>query len=376
MNTDSVNKRKQIIRECKRVVVKVGTRLLTDTHRIPVLIKGISKLRERGIEVILVSSGAVGIGMKELEMKKRPRKLSQIQALAATGQNKLMAIYDKECRHHGFMSAQLLLTTADLQARERHLNVLNCIDELLKKDILPIVNENDSVSIDELKFGDNDGLAALLAAMTRSNLTIILTTESGLREKNDGVLGDRISLVSRITEEMRLTASGTDNAEFSIGGMSSKLNAAKIVNSAGEYLWIADGRENNTIEKIIAGEDVGTLFIPGKRQMQARKRWIKFFSNTKGAITVDDGAAEAIRKGGRSLLPSGVLGVTGKFKRGDTLEILDTKRQIIARGLSNFNNEDCEDIIGLQSKDISSALHRDADDVIIHRNNLVLIGVN
>ncbi|WET05104.1 glutamate 5-kinase [Lentisphaerota bacterium ZTH] len=376
MNTDSVNQRKQVISECSRIVLKVGTRLLTDTHRIPILIKGISKLRNLGIEVILVSSGAVGIGMQELSISRRPRKLSQIQALAATGQNKLMAIYDKECRRHGFMSAQLLLTTADLQSRERHLNVLNCINELLKRGILPIVNENDSVSIDELKFGDNDGLAALLAAMTRSSLTLILTTESGLREKTDGVLGKRISLVEHVTDEMRQAASGTDNAEFSIGGMSSKLNAAGIINSAGEYLWIADGRRDDTIERIISGDDIGTLFIPAKRQMQARKRWIKFFSSTSGSITVDDGAAEAISKGGRSLLPSGVLKVSGRFKRGDTLEITDCKGQVVARGLSNFNSEECEKIIGLQSREISSALNRDADDVIVHRNNLALTEIN
>jgi glutamate 5-kinase len=173
MNTE----RKQIINNCKRVVIKVGTRLLTDEHRIPVLISGISKFREKGHQVILVSSGAVGIGMKELGLKKRPSKLAKIQALAAIGQNKLMSIYDDQCRKHNFKSAQLLLTTADLHARERHLNVLNCINSLLENDILPIVNENDSVSVDELKFGDNDGLAALLATMMHAELTVILTTD-------------------------------------------------------------------------------------------------------------------------------------------------------------------------------------------------------
>ncbi|MFA6717078.1 MAG: glutamate 5-kinase, partial [Victivallaceae bacterium] len=247
--------RKKIINTCKRIVVKVGTRLLTDEHRIPVLISGISKLRRKGCQVMLVSSGAVGIGMKELGIEKRPSKLAQIQALAAIGQNKLMAIYDNECRRHDFKSAQLLLTAADLHSRERHLNVLNCINSLLDNDILPIVNENDSVSVDELKFGDNDGLAALLATMTRAELTVILTTETGLRERNNnGILGERISLVKKISSGMRKAAEGTDNAEFSIGGMTSKLNAARIVNTAGEYLWIADGRENDTIDRILNGE--------------------------------------------------------------------------------------------------------------------------
>ncbi len=369
MNTE----RKQIINNCKRVVIKVGTRLLTDEHRIPVLISGISKFREKGCQVILVSSGAVGIGMKELGLKKRPSKLAEIQALAALGQNKLMSIYDDQCRKHNFKSAQLLLTTADLHARERHLNVLNCINSLLENDILPIVNENDSVSVDELKFGDNDGLAALLAAMTHAELTLVLTTESGLREKDDGVLGERISLVKQISEKMRKSAEGTDDTEFSIGGMASKLNAAKIVNLAGEYLWIADGREDDTIDKILSGEDVGTLFVPNANKMQARERWLHFFAKSTGHLVVDDGAANAICNKGSSLLPAGVKGVDGKFKRGDTVEIIDSKANIIARGLSNFDSVDAAAIAGKQSNKIFQILQRDSDDVIVHRNNLTLV---
>ncbi len=365
--------RKQIIDNCKRVVIKVGTRLLTDEDRIPVLISGISKFREKGYQVILVSSGAVGIGMKELGIKKRPSKLAEIQALAAIGQNKLMSIYDNQCRKHNFKSAQLLLTTADLYSRERHLNVLNCINSLLEKDILPIVNENDSVSVDELKFGDNDGLAALLAAMTHSELTIVLTTETGLREKDDGVLGERISVVKQISAKMRKAAEGTDNAEFSIGGMASKLNAAKIVNLAGEYLWIADGRENDTIDKILNGKEIGTLFLPNANKMQARERWLHFFAKSKGYLTVDDGAADAVCNNGSSLLPAGVKGVDGKFKRGDTVEIIDSKGRIIARGLSNFDSIDAGAIAGKQSNEIFKILQRDSDDVIVHRNNLTLV---
>ncbi|MDD5598189.1 MAG: glutamate 5-kinase [Victivallaceae bacterium] len=365
--------RRKIINTCKRVVVKVGTRLLTDEHRIPVLIAGISKFRSKGYQVILVSSGAVGTGMKELGIEKRPSKLAEIQALAAIGQNKLMAIYDNECRRHNFKSAQLLLTAADLHSRERHLNVLNCINSLLDNHILPIVNENDSVSVDELKFGDNDGLAALLATMTRAELTIILTTETGLRERNNGILGERISLVRKISSGMRKAAEGTDNAEFSIGGMASKLNAAGIVNTAGEYLWIADGREDNTIDRILNGEDVGTLFLPDADKMQARKRWLHFFAKSQGNLTVDDGAVKAICGRGGSLLPAGVVGVGGKFKRGDTVEITDTGGRIIARGLSNFDSAEAEAIAGRRSSDISRILKRDSDEVIVHRNNLILV---
>ena len=365
--------RKQIIKNCKRVVIKVGTRLLTDEHRIPILIAGIAEFRKKGCQVILVSSGAVGIGMKELGLKKRPSKLAQIQALAAIGQNKLMSIYDDQCRKYNFKSAQLLLTTADLHSRERHLNVLNCINSLLDNEILPIVNENDSVSVDELKFGDNDGLAALLATMTNSDLTVILTTESGLREKNDGVLGDRISLVKTITSKMKKSAEGTDNAEFSIGGMASKLNAAKIVTLSGEHLWIADGREDDTIDRILQGEDVGTLFVPREDKMQARERWLQFFAKSTGHLIVDDGAAKAICHKGSSLLPAGVRGIGGKFKRGDTVEIMDSKGNTIAKGLSNFDSVDAAAIAGMQSNEICGILHRDSDDVIVHRNNLTLI---
>ena len=365
--------RKKIINNCKRVVIKVGTRLLTDTHRIPVLISGINKFRKKGYKVILVSSGAVGIGMKELGLTKRPSKLAEIQALAAIGQNKLMSIYDDQCRKHDFKSAQLLLTTADLHSRERHLNVLNCINSLLENDVLPIVNENDSVSVDELKFGDNDGLAALLATMTHAELTVVLTTESGLREKENGVLGERISLVEQISAKMRKSAEGTDNAEFSIGGMASKLNAAKIVNLAGEYLWVADGREDDTIDKILNGEDIGTLFLPKAEKMQARERWLHFFAKSKGNLTVDDGAANAVCNKGGSLLPAGVKSVDGKFKRGDTVEIIDSKGEIIARGLSNFDSVDAAAIAGKQSNEIFQILQRDSDDVIVHRNNLTLV---
>ena len=365
--------RKQIVNNCKRIVIKVGTRLLTDEHRIPVLISGISEFRKKGCQVILVSSGAVGIGMKELGLKKRPSKLAEIQALAAIGQNKLMSIYDDQCRKHNFKSAQLLLTTADLHSRERHLNVLNCINSLLENNILPIVNENDSVSVDELKFGDNDGLAALLAAMTHAELTIVLTTESGLREKDEGVLGERISLVKQINAKMRKAAEGTDNAEFSIGGMASKLNAAKIVNLAGEYLWIADGREDNTIDRIINGEDIGTLFVPNSNKMQARERWLHFFAKSKGHLIVDDGAVDAVCNRGSSLLPAGVKSVDGKFKRGDTIEIIDSKANVIARGLSNFDSTDAMAIAGKQSNKIFQILQRDSDDVIVHRNNLTLV---
>lgn len=373
MMNNALSARKRVIENCGCMVVKVGTRLLTDRKRIPALIAGIAALKESGRNVLLVSSGAVGVGMSELGLTKRPSKLSEVQALAAVGQCKLMALYDEECRKHDFNSAQLLLTANDLQDRERHLNIVNCINALWTENILPIVNENDSVSIDELKFGDNDNLAGLLAAMTRSELTVLLTTEDGLREKHDGVLGKRIPMVEKITAELKDSAHGTDDAELSIGGMISKLRAAEIVTAAGEALWVADGRVEDILQKILKAEDVGTLFTPKKSQMQAKKRWIKFFTKSTGHITIDTGAVKALTERGKSLLPSGMTTVSGVFKRGDTVEIFDPAGNAIGRGLCNFDAEDCTKLIGCQGSDINKILNRNADEVVIHRNNLVII---
>ena len=219
--------RKEIIKSCRRVVVKAGTRLLTDPKAIPELVAQIKMVRDTGRQVILVSSGAVGTAMKSLGLKKRPTHLSDVQALAAMGQVKLMSAYEKECAALGFRAAQILLTADDLRSRERHLNACNCIEALLARDVLPVINENDPVSVDELKFGDNDILAALLASMTRSDLAIILTTVDGLLQQNpDGSLGERIPFVCGVSAKERAMATGTDDGSMSIGGMTSKLKAA------------------------------------------------------------------------------------------------------------------------------------------------------
>ena len=241
---NAVKLRKDLIARCHRIVIKAGTRLLTDPQAIPQLVDQIAWIRSTGRQVIFVSSGAVGTAMKMLKLKKRPSHLSEVQALAAIGQVKLMSLYQAECQKRGFHAAQLLLTADDLRARERHLNLENCIEALLSQNVLPILNENDPVSVDELKFGDNDSLASLMGSMTRADLTVILTTVNGLLKPNeDGSLGDRISVVQGVTKEQHDMASGTDDGNFSIGGMTSKLKAAEILNSAGEALWIADGRE-------------------------------------------------------------------------------------------------------------------------------------
>ncbi len=378
MNTGNENceLRKKLLKSCHRVVVKAGTRLLTDPKLLPHIVQQIKELRDAGKQVILVSSGAVGTGMKSLGLKKRPRKLSQVQALAALGQVKLMSQYEAECEKLGFRAAQILLTAEDLRSRERHLNALNCIETLLSDDVLPIINENDPVSVDELKFGDNDILASLLASMTRADLTIILTTVDGLKKPNpDGTLGDRISVVRGITDTQRDMAKGTDDGNMSIGGMASKLKAADTLNSAGEALWLASGKETDILDRIFRGEDVGTLFLPGssaKKKMESRKRWLSSFSKPSGRLVIDHGAVNALRRRGSSLLPSGIIGVEGDFVRGDVLEIISPDQVLVGKGLTNFSADECRQLMGHKSSENHIILNYDADEEVIHRNNLVV----
>ena len=368
-----MDKRKKVMAGCRQVIVKVGTRLLTDPIMIPQLIRQIAELRKMRLQPLLVSSGAVGTGLKQLGMEKRPRKLAEIQALAAVGQGRLMALYNDACAQEGFHAAQLLLTRDDLRNRARCINVQNCIQALWAKGILPIVNENDSVSVDELKFSDNDILSGMLGALTGAQLTIILTTESGLRERVNGVLGDRVSVVEAISQDILNSAGGTDDPKFSIGGMTSKLNAAQLVTGAGGYLWIADGRDPEIISKIIAGEDVGTLFLPRRRKISSRKLWIGAFAEVFGRITVDEGAAEALIRSGSSLLPSGVRGITGHFEAGDAVEIAAPDGSLVARGIAECSCEVCDRIKGMRADQITALLGADAPGEMVHRDNLTVI---
>ena len=376
MTTENENceLRKKLLKNCHRVVVKAGTRLLTDPKLLPRIGMQIKELRDSGKQVILVSSGAVGTGMKSLGLTRRPRKLSQVQALAALGQVKLMSMYESECEKLGFRAAQILLTAEDLRSRERHLNSLNCIETLLADNVLPVINENDPVSVDELKFGDNDILASLLASMTRADLTIILTTVDGLKKPNeDGTLGDRISVVRGITDTQRDMAKGTDDGNMSIGGMASKLKAADTLNSAGEALWLASGKETDILERIFRGEDVGTVFLPSSaRKMESRKRWLSSFSRPSGKLVIDEGAVNALKKHGSSLLASGIFAVNGEFDRGDVLEIVSGNNVLIGKGLTNFSSAECRMLMGHKSSENHAILHYDADDEIIHRNNMVI----
>ena len=374
--------RGKVLPGVKRVVVKVGTQLLRGNkkagaaERIAELVKALHGLRQRGLEVILVSSGAVGFGMSALGMQQRPRKIACLQALAALGQSHLMSCYGSVCEAYGFHCAQLLLTAADLHERKRNGHVTQCINALLEQNVLPIINENDSVCVDEIKVGDNDTLAAYVASMLRADLTIILTTVDGLLlcEPEKAELGPRLSVVHELNDEIMCMAQGTDGNPYSVGGMITKLRAAQIVNHSGEALLIANGKDFEVLSRIMAGEDLGSLFLPArKNRLHARQRFLAFFSEPSGSLIIDAGAEKAILKNNRSLLPGGVLGSIGIFQRGDTVRIVNSERKELARGIVNFDFDEVAKICGQQSGELSRLLEREVEhQEIVHRDYLVL----
>ena len=375
--------RGEVLTQVRRVVVKIGTRLLMDVkgqgpaERIRQLMKVVGELRQSGLEVVVVTSGAIGAGMELLELRRRPKGMAALQALAAVGQCQLMTLYEEASSELGFHCGQLLLTAADLHDRSRHLRVAQCLNELLAREVLPVINENDSVCVDEIKVGDNDTLAALVAGMARADLTILLTTIDGMRERDEttGELGKRMSVVHELGSEIYNMAQGTDGNRFSVGGMVTKLRAAAMVTRSGEPLIIAEGFDFAILPRIMAAEDVGTIFLPSRhRRMHARQRFLAFFSEPQGELIVDEGAAKALISQGRSLLPGGIVGLRGVFKAGDTVSIVNLARQEIARGTVNFNHEDVSRICGAKSGDLARLLDRPVNSqVVVHRDAMVLL---
>lgn len=376
--------RAKLLNGVKRAVIKVGTRVLMDVkdvdpgERIRQLICQVDNLRKAGIEVVLVSSGAVGAGLLVLKTARRPKRISALQAHAAVGQCHLMRLYEEACSALGFHCAQLLLTAADLHDRERNIKVTQCLDELLANGVLPIINENDSVCVDEIKVGDNDTLAALVASLTRADLTILLTSIDGLRETlPDGTLGRRLSTVQQLTPEVLAMAHDTDGNPFSVGGMLTKLRAAKITCCCGEPLWIADGFAFDNLNRIFKGDDIGTVFLPTQlSRLHARQRFIAFFSEPAGTLIVDNGAQEAILKKGKSLLPSGIIGLRGIFSAGATVRIVNTSNQELARGIVSFDTAELSKICGESTEHLEAILgHKPPAVEAVHRNALVIYSI-
>ena len=357
--------RAELLKNVSRLVVKLGTGVLTDSRKHPdsaqvqQLVGQIAGQRQAGKEIVVVSSGAVGAGMGALGYERRPAGVAELQACAAVGQSRLMATYEQLFNTFGLAVAQVLLTHEDLAHHERHLNARNTLVTLLSRGVVPIINENDAVSITELKFGDNDRLAALTACLLPADLLVILTTVDGVIE-NFGQADPRtIPTVERIDARLEKLAGGTRSAT-AVGGMTSKLQAAKIVVRSGIPLVVASGRKKQVLARVLAGEEEGTLFVPQPARLRGRKRWIAFFHHPKGSLVVDEGAKKALRESGKSLLPPGIARCDGEFDTGDVVRICDLDGTEFARGIARFGAGD------VRSRKLSRV-------EVVHRDDLVIL---
>ena len=363
----------------RRIVVKVGSSLVTDEGRgVDAVAVGdwcrqLATLVGQGRQTVMVSSGAIAEGMKRLGWAKRPRAVHQLQAAAAVGQMGLAQIYESALRHHGIGSAQVLLTHADLADRERYLNARSTLTTLLGLGVVPVVNENDTVVNDEIKFGDNDTLGALVANLLNADLLVILTDQQGLftadPRKNpaaslvaDAMAGDPA------LERM----AGSAGSAIGRGGMLTKVLAAKRAARSGTSTVIADGRERDVLLRIIAGERIGTALAATTPKVAARKKWLSDHLQLRGAVAVDEGAADKIRGGGKSLLPVGVVSIQGDFHRGDVIAVRDADGHEIGRGLSNYSSAEARLIARKPSAEFERLLGYVCEPEMIHRDNFVL----
>jgi len=346
-------------------VVKLGTGILTDSRKLPdfsqmqQLTAQIAEQSKAGKEMVLVSSGAVGAGMGVLGYSKRPGDLAELQACAAIGQSRLMATYEKLFGSFGLSVAQILLTHDYLEHHERHLNARNTLVTLLRHGVIPIINENDVVSTTELKFGDNDRLSALVASLLPADLMVVLTSVEGVIENFGKTNPTTIPLIERIDDALEKLAGGTESPT-AVGGMASKIQAAKIVMRSGIPLVIASGRKKQALARILAGQEEGTLFVPQTTRLQSRKRWIAFFRHPKGALLVDAGAKRALHENGKSLLPPGIARCEGEFDAGEVVRICDLQGTEFARGVTGFSSAQIR-TGGLKRVEV------------VHRDNLVIL---
>ena len=367
--------RQQIMSAAGSVVVKIGTNVLTgdtggvDTALVSHLAGSIAQLCKRGLKVTVVSSGAVGAGVDMVGLTRRPDDLPRQQACAAVGQAHLMRTFDASLKRRGYHAAQILITRDDFENRARYLNIRNCINALHELGAVPILNENDTVSVDELRYGDNDIIAALVTNNLRADVLVLLTVVDGLCR--DAARGDVIDVVEKLSPAIERVVDST-RSRLGTGGMASKLDAVKMVTEAGEAAVIANGRRPKVLLEILDGKKVGTLFVPTPSKMTSRKRWIAFTARARGRLVVDDGAAAALRDKGKSLLASGIAEVGGRFKAGDPVAIVDASGNEIARGLSNYDSSAVETIRGHKSSEFRKLLGEKPYDEVVHRDNLVL----
>ncbi|QLE56964.1 glutamate 5-kinase [Nostoc sp. TCL26-01] len=365
----------------KTIVVKIGTSSLTQPatgqlalSTIATLAETLCDLRRQGNRVILVSSGAVGVGCARLGLTERPKAIALKQAVAAVGQGRLMRVYDDLFTTLQQPIAQVLLTRSDLVQRSRYLNVYNTFQELLGLGVIPVVNENDTVAVDELKFGDNDTLSALVASLVEADWLFLLTDVDRLYSADPRSVPDAqpISLVTSI-KELAAVQTGNQGSQWGTGGMVTKISAARIAIAAGVRTVITQGRFPRNIEKILQGEAIGTHFQPQPEPTSARKRWIAYGLIPSGKLYLDAGAIAAIVEAGKSLLPAGIKAVAGEFDPQDAVQLLDRQGNEVARGLVNYSSHDLQKICGHHSKEIPSILGYIGAETVIHRDNLVLI---
>lgn len=372
--------RQEIIQTARTVVIKVGTSVLSndddslDVSRIASLAEQIYRIRQTGRRVVLVSSGAVGAGMGLLNLKQRPSDLPHLQAAAAAGQAHLIRLYNDCLEVHGFRAAQLLLTANDFRNRERYLNVRNTLNTLFEFSIIPIVNENDTVSISEIQFGDNDHLAAMVSNLLGDSLLIVLSVIDGLLDGDpDSADSKVIPLVERWDEDLLALASES-KSRGGKGGMRSKLQAARKVTEVGENVIIANGRRHGVLDEIMAGAEIGTLFLAQGRNVPAWKRWIGYTVEPRGRLKLDAGAKRALTANGRSLLPIGITDVDGHFGRGDVVSLLGEDGVEFARGLTNYDSQTTGHLKGQRLADLTGDSANHPYDEIIHRDNLLVFG--
>jgi len=363
----------------KRIVIKIGSALLTgggkglDPTNIARWVDQIASARLNGVEVVLVSSGSVAEGMSRLGWKKRPHALHELQAAASVGQMGLVRLYETLFEQHKLKTAQILLTHDDLSNRSRYLNARSTLRTLLELGVIPVINENDTVATEEIQFGDNDTLGALVANLLDAELLIILTDQNGLYEQ-DPTLNPDAKLVSEasINDDRLSVMVGESRSGLGRGGMVTKLKAARLASRSGAATIIAAGREPQVIDRVIKGENIGTFLRPDVSPLLARKRWLAGQLKPKGALTIDDGAVRVLIQSGKSLLPVGIAEVEGEFERGDLVSCLDNKGNEIARGLVNYNSKETTLLIRQPSNKIEALLGYVDEPEIIHRDNLIL----
>lgn len=371
---------REAFHKARKIIVKIGSSLLTrgglglDFEALTQWTDQVAALWQDGRQTLLVSSGAVAEGMVRLGWRTRPQNLNELQAAAAVGQSGLIQAYESQFQRHGRCTAQILLTHDDVAHRQRYLNARSTLTTLLSHGVIPIINENDTVAIDEIRFGDNDTLGALVANLVEADLLIILTDQLGLFDKDPSLNPDARLIQEASATDARLEAMASGSSSgLGRGGMVTKLRAARLAARSGTGTVIAYGREPNVLVRLIQGEPLGTFLIPDSERLDARKRWLMGQFQVKGRLVLDAGAVQAIRQEGKSLLPIGVRQVEGRFQRGDGVSCQDEEGREIARGLINYAAHEARQIMGKPSSQIAAILGYVDEPELIHRDNLVLL---